>query len=146
MTEFITSEWAEKILGEEEGWGPLSLPCIRLTPSGRSELCDYSQALPVTPNPTTKDIWRQRRLVTIRGGGPSPKVTSPSEDFLLQVLQSLLFHQGPLMLPPPLEQQEDTRHHILRSTRKPVSHPGDDGLLEVSDTGRTRSPVMQTYF
>lgn len=40
---------AGKILGEEGGWGPLYLPCIRLTPSGHSELCDYSQALPVTP-------------------------------------------------------------------------------------------------
>lgn len=133
----VTSLWAGKILGEEGGWGPSYLPWIRLTPSGHSELCDYSSALTVTPNPTTKNS-------RVGGSTPSEGRVLPGKFSILHVVQSLLSEQGPLMLPIPLVYEEDKTHNNLKCTGKWISHPGDAGLLEVRDMVRRLCLTKQT--
>ena len=123
----VTSLWAGKILGEEGCWGPSYLPCIRLTPSGHSELCDYSSAFTVTPNPATKNSSIGGSTPS-EGRGQSLAMSLPGKFSLLQVVQRLLSEQGLLMPPIPLVYEEDITHNNLKHTRKWISQPGDEGL------------------
>lgn len=72
--------------------GPSHLPCIRLTPSGHSELCEYSQALTITPNPTTKtpaSMARHHQKAEVS----AERWYLLGKYFLLKVVQRLLSEQ-----------------------------------------------------